>query len=362
MKHLLSLALYAMAAAGAVAAPEPFYLAAKAGVYRAEIDSDTGRLLPPVLVAPTRETNFLAFSPDRTRLYATFDHSVGAFATHPDGSLAPLDERDSGGKDTCHLSLDRTGRYLFVVTYATGTLACFPIEPDGSLGDRLSLAQLHGSGPNQARQQNAHAHAAYIDPQNQFLYVCDLGSDRVWIFRFDAKNGALAPADPPFAQVPPGSGPRHLAFGEGGKKVYVAAEMGGTVTVFHRNETTGALSPLGTVSTSPSGAWPREGWSAEIVLHPSGRWLYVSNRRDDSISVFSLAHGNNPELIQNAPVPVRTIRSFWLDPLGKWIVAAGEKSNEIIVLKIDPETGRFATTDQRATLTAPHDVLFQGGE
>ena len=339
---------------------ETFYVAAQPGILRGSIDSETGALAPLELAIAANDPHFLALSPTRPVLYATFKHSVGSFLIGPDQKITTLGEGDTGGKGTCHVAVDRSGRFVFAADYSSGTLASFAVSANGVVSDRVSLVQLRGSGPNPQRQDHSYAHSVYPDPENHFLYACDLGSDHIWIFKIDAKDGTLTPSDPPSAAVLPGSGPRHLAFGVGGKFVYVVSEMGGTVTVFARDAVTGGLTRIETVSTMPADTTIKDVWSAEIVVHLSGKWLYVSNRRDDTISVFALAPDGKATLIQHEPALVKTPRSFWLDPSGKWLVAAGEGDGRLSVLKVDPSTGKLSPTGQVATVKSPHCVLFDG--
>jgi len=332
------------------------------GIYRGMLDTDTGKLGPLTLAAQVKNPNFLALSPDGKFLYAAegvaHQQMVGAFAVEADGSLLALNEEPSGGEDTCHVAVDRTGRNVLVANYGSGSIACFRIKPDGSVGERTALIAFTGSGPNQARQKSPHAHSIYVSPDNAFVYACDLGTDRIWIFKLDAAHGTLTPNDPPSAQVPPGAGARHLVFSRDGRFVYVANEMGLSVTVFARNISDGSLTPLQTVPTLPPGTPAKDATVAEIALSPTGQWLYVSNRGCDTISVFAIDADGKLTLMQNAPALVKMPRHFALDPAGQWLITAGQKDNRIAVLKIDPKTGQLSATDQSATVGSPVCVLF----
>jgi 6-phosphogluconolactonase len=222
------------------------------------------------------------------------------------------------------------------------------------------MIQLAGSGPNPKRQLGPHAHSIYTSPDDAFVYACDLGSDKVWIFKFDAGDGTLVPSDPPFARVPPGSGPRHLAFNPNGKFVYVSNEMGHDVTVFTRNASTGDLTVLETVGTLPAGTPEGNVTTAEIALHPSGKWLYVSNRGCDTISAFAVGEDGRIKLIQSVAAGVKFPRNFGLDASGQWMITAGQNDGRIAVLKVDPASGRLSATDQSAQVGSPVCVLFEG--
>lgn len=346
----------------------PFYVgtftdhAAAKGIYLGHLDSETGKLGPLVLVAAASNPNFFAVSPDHRFLYAVTttakNSAVGAYAVKSDGSLKLLNEQPVDAEGACHVSVDRTGHFVFVANYGSGDVACFQINPDGSVGAKTAHVQFTGSGPDKSRQDKAYAHSVYADPENKFVYACDLGSDRVWNFKFDAKSGVLVANDPPTAQVPPGSGPRHLAFSPNGKYVYVANEMGCSVTFFSRDAESGALTAIETISTLPKDV-PTHGVTvAEIACHPSGKWLYVSNRGCDTISVFKIAPDGRLSLIQSAASQVKVPRSFTLDPTAHWLIAAGQKDNRLAVFKVDFDTGHLIPTNQSGEVGAPVCVVF----
>lgn len=186
------------------------------GIYLGSLDLATGRLGQLKLAATEKNPNFLALSMDHEFLFAALSDAVESFRVQPDGTLRALGRQPSGGGDTCHVSLDKTDREVFVSSYGAGNLTTFPAGADGRIGPRLALIPFTGSGPNHLRQDHAHIHSAYVDSENHFLYVCDLGTDSVWIFHLGPK-GELTPASPPAAKVPPGSGPRHLAFSRDGR-------------------------------------------------------------------------------------------------------------------------------------------------
>jgi 6-phosphogluconolactonase len=348
----------------AMAEVVPFYIGTMTdqttskGIYLGSIDTDTGKLGTLTLAAVAKKPNFLALSPDHPFLFAALSDTVGSFQVRSDGTLSALNEQPSGGGGPCHISLDKTGRHVFVANYDSGNMASFEVGPDGLIGERTALMQFTGSGPDPGRQKKSYAHSVYVDPKNEFIYSCDLGSDSVWIFKFDAIKGTLMPANPPMAKVPPGNGPRHLAFHPDGKFVYVANEMGRSVTVFARDIASGALTALETVPTLPSGTPAKDTATAEICCHPSGKWLYVSNRGIDTISVFAIASNGRLSLLQSASSVAKFPRSFAIDPTGQWLITAGQKDNRIAVLKIDRTTGQLTATDQSAAVDAPVCVLF----
>jgi 6-phosphogluconolactonase len=327
------------------------------GIYVGTLDAETGKLGPLRLAAKETDPNFLALSPDHRLIFAALNEAVETFAVQPDGTLRALNRQPSGGGDTCHVSVDRTGREVFVASYGSGTVAAFPVGADGTIGPREAFEVFTGSGPNELRQKGPHAHSIYADPENGFVYACDLGTDKIWIYRRDAQGG-LTPADPAFARVPPGSGPRHLLFDD--RFVYVVSEMGVTTCVFQRDSSTGALKLLQTVANIPGGAKTGTG-SAEIALHLSGKWLYVSTRVQDVLTVFRVdrkADSGRLAFVQNIPSPVMFPRSFGLDPSGRWMIVAGQNGNQISVMKIDASSGRLTPTGEFASVGSPVCVLF----
>jgi 6-phosphogluconolactonase len=344
------------------------------GIYMGKIDTASGRLGPLQLAAAVmKDPTFLAFSPDGRFLFAALSDAVASFRIQPDGTLQEINRQPSD-PNTCHVSVDRSGRELFAASYNAGSIGAYPIDADGRIGARTALVSLSGSGPNLDRQRSPHAHSVYIDPENRFLYACDLGSDRIWIFRLGDK-GRLIPADPPAAVVAAGSGPRHLAFSPDGRRVYVANELGVSTSVFTRDRSTGALTLIGTEDNIDPG-WPKGTGSAEISLHPSGKWLYVSTRLIDRLTVFKIGAafgsgktevpttapaGLDPTLLdreQVVPSPVKFPRSFAIDPSGHWLVVAGETDNRISTLRIDSSSGQLTPTLEIARVGSPVCVLF----
>ncbi len=368
MKSLLPLALLAALTATATAADLTFYLGTytrgdkSKGIYVGKLDSATGKLGPIELAAETGNPSFLALSPNGKNLYAVAEDGgggVAAFAVGADGKLTKLNSQSTGGAGTCHVWVDATGRNVFAANYSGGSLAAFQTKPDGSLAERTAFIELEGSGPNPKRQTKSYGHAIYTDAANKFVYGCDLGSDQVWIFSLDAEKGTLTPANPPSAKVPPGGGPRHFAIHPNGRFAYTNNELSMSVTGFTRDAATGALAAIETVSTLPEGT-PKEGFStAEIFCHPTGKWLYVSNRGHDTIAVFAIGRDGKLKFLEAAPAEVKVPRGFAIDPTGRWLITGGQNDHRIAVLAIDQLTGRLTSTGQTAEVGAPVCVLFK---
>ena len=334
------------------------------GIYTCVLDPETGKLGPVTLAAEAANPNFLALTPSGQFLYAVTEamgSSVAAFRVQADGSLAALNTLPAPA-GACHVWTDNAGHIVLVAGYGSGSIACFQTKPDGSLDKQTDSKQFAGSGPDAKRQTKPYAHSIYTDAENHFVYSCDLGTDSVWTFKFDPKDGKLAPNDPPASKVPPGSGPRHLAFNADGRFVYVCNEMGQSVTVFLRDAATGTLTSLQTVSSLPADFHPAGMvTTAEIFCHPSGKWLYVSNRGHDSIAVYSIADDGRLTWLEDAPAQVKMPRGFAIDPTGGWLIAAGQDDNKIAVLKINQETGKLTGINRFADVGTPVCIIFAGG-
>ncbi|MGA2020104.1 MAG: lactonase family protein [Candidatus Sulfotelmatobacter sp.] len=338
------------------------------GIYAYRFDSSNAQLTSIGLVAQTTNPSFLALHPNHHFLYAVNEvgnfkgqksGGVSAFAIdHATGKLTLLNEVASGGADPCYIIVDKTGKFVLVANYTGGSVSVFPILQDGSLGAASAFVQHAGHGTNPKRQEGPHAHSIDLSPDNRFAIVDDLGLDETLVYKFDSAKGSLTPNDPPFAKADAGAGPRHFALSPNGKFGYVIDEMGDTVSVFSFDAAAGALRPLQTISTIPKG-FAGQNDDAEIVIHPSGKFLYASNRGHDSIAIFSI----DPEkgtltLVEYVPTKGQSPRNFEIDPTGRFLFAANEKSNNIVVFRIDPQTGRLAATGKVLDISQPVCVRF----
>ena len=365
MKSLFLVLL--LSASATLAGPIRFYLgtytdkAGSKGIYTGTIDADSGSLGPLELAAVAASPSFLALSPDGKTMYACTSPnggSVAAFQVTADGrQLVRLNERPSGSGG-CHVSVDASGGTVMVANYGGGSVCSFPTQPDGSLGAMASIFKATGSGPDAQRQTKPYLHSIYAGPGNRRAYACDLGSDSVWIFDLAKATGALTPANPTVAKVPPGSGPRHLAWHPNGRFAYVNGEMGLNVTAFELDAASGALTAIQTLPTLPPDASRSGVTTAEIFCHPSGKWLYVSNRGADTIEAYAIGADGKLTWLQDCPAGVKVPRGFGLDRAGRWLITAGQNDNRIAVLKIDPASGRLSATGQGAAVGAPVCVLF----
>ena len=364
MKYLSAFAVLGCAAVCA-AGEIPFYIGTytsedgSQGIYRAVLDTDSGVISEPTLAAKASGPSFLALHPNGEFLYAVESpETVSAFAVGADGMLDRLNSESSHGAGPCHVSVDRAGKNLLVANYGGGSLACLPIKADGSLAEATTVFENRGSGPNPKRQTKPHLHAIYPDSTNRFVYACDLGTDEVLVFEFDAETGKLNLAEPRSAKVPAGGGPRHLALHPDGRFAFANNELTSSVTAFERDPKTGALTPLQTISTLPEGKAVPGNSTAEIFLHPNGRWLYVSNRGHDSIAAYQVGDDGQLSVIEMQAAGVSVPRGFGIDPSGRWLVVGGQKSNDLTALAIDPESGELAAGPNMVAVGQPVCVVF----
>ena len=337
---------------------------ASEGIYISTLDVATGRMSPVRLAAQAVNPSFLAIHPERKRLYAVGEVNdpngqktggVSAFSIDPkSGELTLLNQRSSGGRGPCHLVVDATGRHVLVANYGGGSVASIPLQEDGRLGPLTSVMQHEGSSVNPKRQEAPHAHSINLDPANRFAFAADLGLDKVLIYRFDSKQGSLAPNEPPSVSVQPGAGPRHFCFHPSGRYAYVINEMDLTVTAFRYHAASGTLETLQTLSTLPEGSTGDSLSTAEVRAHPNGKILYGSNRGHNSIAVFEIdPQTGKLTLIQNEPTQGETPRNFALDPSGRYLLAENQNTDTIVVFRIDAETGRLTPTGQKLDVPTP---------
>jgi 6-phosphogluconolactonase len=273
--------------------------------------------------------------------------------------LTLLNQQASGGPGPCYVSIDPEGKNALVANYTGGSVAVLPIDADGKLRPASATDQHKGSGPDPKRQQGPFAHCFDLDPSHQFALACDLGMDKIFVYKFDAFRGSITPNDPPTASVAPGSGARHLAFHPGGKFVYVINEMGSTITAFAYDASKGALSEVQTVSTLPADFKADNTTCAEVAIHPNGKFAYGSNRGHDSIASFSV----DEQTGKLAPTGHqstggKTPRHFAIAPGGEFLVAANQDSGNLVVFRIDPRTGTLNPTGMTAEVPSPVCVLF----
>ena len=354
--------------AAAKAAPKPapaqyvFFVGtsgAKAqGVLRCVLDGKTGKISGPTVAAEAKSASYVALSPDAKFLYATAEAAEGAVAAYAieGDKLRLLNTEASKGKGPTHLVVDASGRNLVVVNYGSGSTTALPIKADGSFAPASSSIQHVGTGPNAGRQAGPHAHGVYFHPKNGRAYVADLGTDDIFIYKFDAEKGLLTPNKPKSGRVTAGEGPRHLAFHPNGKFAYVNTEMGLNVVAF-AVERNGGLKEIQSLPTLPAGADKKGVSTAEIFVRPDGKTLYVSNRGHDSIAVYSIAQDGKLTLLQHMLGTPATPRGFGLSADGRWLVCAGQKSGTLNAYRIGPG-GKLTDTKQSVGAPSAAAIVF----
>ncbi|PHX58168.1 MAG: 6-phosphogluconolactonase [Opitutia bacterium] len=350
------------------AAPKPapaqyvFYVGtsgAKApGILRCVLDGKTGKISVPTVAAEAKSASYVALSPDAKFLYATAEGAEGAVAAYAveGDKLRLLNTEASKGKGPTHLVVDAAGRNLVVVNYGSGSTTALPIKADGSFAPATSSIQHVGSGPNAGRQAGPHAHGVYFHPKNGRAYVADLGTDDIFIFKFDAEKGLLTPSKPKSGRVTAGEGPRHLAFHPSGKFAYVNTEMGLNVVAF-AVAGNGGLNEIQSLPTLPAGADKKGVSTAEIFVRANGKTLYVSNRGHDSIAVYAIAQDGKLTLLQHMLGTPATPRGFGLSADGRWLVCAGQKSGTLNAYRIGQD-GKLTDTKQSVEAAAAAAVVF----
>jgi 6-phosphogluconolactonase len=338
------------------------------GIYAFRFDANTAEITPLGLAAETTNPSFVALHPNGRFLYAVNEvgnykgpnsGGVSAFAIdRATGKLTLLNEVASRGADPCYITVDKTGKNVLVANYTGGSVAVFPVLADGKLGEASAFVQHTGHGADPKRQEGPHAHSIDLSPDNRFAMVDDLGLDELLVYKFDSAKGSLTPNDPAFAKLDAGAGPRHFALHPTGKFAYVVAEMKSSVTAFSNDASSGTLHPLQTLSTLPKG-FTGENDDAEIQMHPSGKFLYASNRGHDSIAVFSIDGDKGTlTLVEDTPTQGKIPRSFEIDPTGKFLFAENQKSDNIVVFRIDPNTGHLTPAGQVLEVVSPVCVKF----
>jgi 6-phosphogluconolactonase len=338
------------------------------GIYAYRFDAASTKLTPLGLAAETTNPSFLAIDPSGRFLYAVNEvqnykgASSGAVSSfgidQQNAKLSPLNEVPSRGADPCYITFDKTGKFALIANYTGGSVAVFPVRPNGDIGESSAFVQHTGSSINKERQAGPHAHWIETTPDNRFAIAVDLGLDKLLVYRFDATKGSLTPNDPPYASLDPGAGPRHLAFHPNGKLAYVVNELQSTITAFTYDPSRGTLQKLNTVSTLPKN-FTGVNDTAEIHVHPSGKFLYASNRGHDSIALFSIDSRTGAlTLVDHFPTQGKTPRDFDIDPTGKFLFVANQGTNNIVVFRIDLNNGKLTPTGQILQVPSPVCLKF----
>lgn len=333
------------------------------GIYLLRLNLSTGELNQIATTKGVVNPSYLALDSRRRYLYAVNEveefagrksGAVSAFAVdQKTGELRFLNQQPSLGGAPCYVSLDNSGKFALVANYVGGNVSVLPVRSDGSLGEATDVKQDQGASVNKVRQEGPHAHCILPDQSGRHVYACDLGTDRIMIYRFDSKEGKLIPNEQAWVQVKAGSGPRHLTFHPNGRHAYVMNELNSTVTAFAHDSMKGTLAELQSVSALPDD-FKGTNTSADIHLSPDGKFLYCSNRGHDSIAAFGVdASTGRLSFIAHTPTGGKTPRNFAVDPTGNFLLAANQNSDTIVVLRRDSRTGKLQPTGNGAAVPSP---------
>ena len=338
------------------------------GIYAYKFDTATGEITSLGLAAETANPSFLAIHPNQRFVYSVNEASehegrptgtVSAFAVdRKSGKLTLLNRVESGGGAPCHLVVDKGGRYVLAANYGGGSLSVLPILRDGSLGKARSVVQHTGSSTHPKRQTAPHAHSINLAPDGKFAIVADLGIDRLITYRFDSTRSSLSATNSGVVRLEGGAGPRHFAFHPNGRFGYVINELNSTVVAFAYDAASGTLRKMQSLSSLPDG-FSGDNFPAEIVVHPSGRFVYASNRGHDSIAVFRVDTATGSlTLVEHVSVQGKWPRNFNLDPSGAWLLVANQNSNNVVVFGIDQDSGRLKPTGRQFQVHSPTCIKF----
>ena len=328
------------------------------GIYLYRMNLTTGELTDLGLAAESKSPSFLAIHPGGKHLYAVNEHSdaVSAFAIdQSSGKLGFLNQHSSRGANPCHLSIDHSGKTVLVANYSGGSVAALPIDEDGRLRPASAYMKHDGQAIEKA---GPHAHSIYVDPQNRFAVAPDVGLDEILVYRFDAKVGSLEASSPRGIGTPKRAGPRHFAFHPDGNYAYVITETSNTMIAYEYDSERGGLTPIQTVPTVPAD-FTGDSWTSEIQVHPSGRFVYGSNRGHNSIAVYSIDPSNGRlTFVEFEPTQGRMPRGFGIDPTGRFFLAGNRETNTIVPFTIDQKTGALDPTGNVISVPRPVCIKF----
>lgn len=333
------------------------------GIYVYRLNLASGELRRQSAAGGVVNPSFVAIDPRRKYLYSVAETgefngrksgAVSAWAINQKtGDLKALNQQPSMGTGPCYVSVDRSGKFVLTANYGSGSVTVLPVGRDGSLGAPTDTIQHTGSSVNQGRPTRPHAHCIVPDASGRFMLAADLGLDKVMIYRFDAKQGKLAPNTQPFVALKPGTGPRHVAFHPGGQFAYVINELNSTLIAFTYGKTNGTLTEVQVSPTLPDG-FKGTNYCADVHVHPSGQFVYASNRGHDSIAVFGVDRKTGRLIfIEHVSTQGNWPRNFAIDPTGTFLLAANQKSDSIITYRIDRQSGRLTPTGKMLEIPAP---------
>jgi 6-phosphogluconolactonase len=331
------------------------------GIAMAGFDSATGTLSTPSMAIATRDPGHFTLSPDGNHLYLCNSGTPGgvsAFAVdRKRGALQFMNYKESRGRGPSYISVDGSGNFVLDANYGGGFVEVYSLAKDGSLDQQTAFVEHSGSSVH-ARQSKPYAHWFRTDPSNKFGLVADLGMDQVVVYRFDARTGKLTPNDPPFTKVAGGMGPRHLAFHPNGKWMYCIAEIANEVMAFRWDGTHGVLTQFQSVKTLADG-FKDPNTAAEIAVRADGRFLYASNRGEDSIVVYAIdVTTGELSLKQRTPSRGKVPRYFTFDPTNQWLIVSNQEGGNLAVFSVDAKTGELTPKGEPVPLRKPMAVAF----
>jgi len=334
----------------------------EAGLFSFRADPDTGGLDLRSSIPVGDGPKFLAVGPDGRRCYAvdTTDEGGSVVTVDVDPETAELSAAHrvpSGDEGPCYCSVDAAGSYVFVAHYSGGSVSMLPVDDDGRARAAAAVVEHSGSGADPDRQETPHPHAIVPGPDDRFVYVPDLGTDEIYVYEIDREGGDLLPADPPTVEIHDGAGPRHVDFGPDGEFAYLVGELDSTVTTLERDPETGALSPVETVPSLPEG-FTGENLPADVHVHPSGEWVYASNRGHDSIAIFEVDDDGCARPVGHESTRGAWPRDFALNPHGRYLYAENQNDGTVVVFGIDGETGALAATGDVVDVPRPGCLVF----
>ncbi|GAA0531269.1 lactonase family protein [Chitinophaga japonensis] len=330
------------------------------GIYVYTFNTQTGAVKHVSTATGVDNPSYLAIAPDQQHVYSVNETGtertggVSAFLLdHASGQLQLLNKQPAGGEGPCYINTDQDGRHVLVGNYASGSLSVLPVQADGKVGPPLQTIQHTGSSVNKNRQEKPHVHCVEFSPDYRFLYVPDLGIDKVGIYQYTPEPPLmLQEANPSYVGLPPGSGPRHITFHPNGKWAYLIHELDGKVSAYRYD--TGRLTPVQTVSTLPAG-FKGVISGADIHVSPDGKFLYASNRGSLNNIVYYAIHPNSGKLQRKGQQSTggKTPRNFMIDPSGHFLLAANQDTDNIVVFKRNTVTGALKPTGEEIKVSMP---------
>ncbi len=332
------------------------------GIYVCKLNLSTGELKPfstvqsdnPAFLALDRKHKFLYAANEIGQFQGKSSGAVSAFAINQNsGELTFLNQQATNSPGPCSVIVDKTGKCVLTANYSGGSISVFPTKANGSLSELSDLVQHQGSSINPSRQKEPHAHTIIIDDGNRFAFCADLGMDKVMIYKLDAKKAKLTPNVPAFAPVKPGAGPRHFKIHPNNKFAYVINEIDSTMTAFAYDKTQGTLQEIQTVPTLPAD-FTSASYCADVHVHPSGKFIYGSNRGHDSIVVFTIDPASGKlSFVQHQSTLGKWPRNFAVDPTGQFLLAANQNTDNIVIFRIDEQTGKLTPTGHTVEISQP---------